>query len=252
MRLGLFILAPTLSGSVDSRGDSGHPEPPSEQAVEYRLESTADDLSATFSTEELGLLEKLNRTDAERLPRHEYLVVPSDWDGEELDYSPLPEELPELADDPRTLVVHLPMQVFGAYERGRLVRWGPVSSGRSEHPTPTGLHHLTWRSRGRHSTVNPEWYLEWYFNFHNERGISFHQYELPGEPASHACLRLLERDARWIYEWGEGWVLDDRGWEVLEHGTPVWIVGEYDYDSPPPWLDPDRPHPDVERVDLES
>jgi len=38
----------------------------------------------------------------------------------------------------------------------------------------------------------------------NKRGHSFHQYELPGHPASHGCIRLLERDATWIYDWGKG------------------------------------------------
>jgi hypothetical protein len=29
-----------------------------------------------------------------------------------------------------------------------------------------------------------------------------------------------------LFEWGESWILDDRGWEVLDPGTPVWIFGE--------------------------
>ena len=100
---------------------------------------------------------------------------------------------------------------------------------------PAGLFHLNWRSRGRHTTVDPDWYMPWYFNFENDRGLSFHQYTLPGRPASHACVRLLERDAKWLFDWGETWTLDDRGWNVLEPGTPVLIVGCYDFSSPPPW-----------------
>jgi hypothetical protein len=74
-----------------------------------------------------------------------------------------------------------------------------------------------------------------YFNFDNERGLAFHQFTLPGRPASHACIRLLERDARWLYGWGEGWTLDERGWTVLDPGTPVLILGQYDFNAPPPW-----------------
>jgi hypothetical protein len=77
--------------------------------------------------------------------------------------------------------------------------------------------------------------MPWYFNFQNQRGLSLHEYALPGLPASHACVRLLERDARWLYDWGGGWTLDERGWTVLEHGTPLLIVGCYDFDRPPPW-----------------
>ena len=34
-------------------------------------------------------------------------------------------------------------------------------------------------------------------------------------------LRLLEGDARWLYEWGEGWTLDPRGRQALTQGAPV-------------------------------
>lgn len=111
----------------------------------------------------------------------------------------------------------------------------PRSTGRRALQTPAGLFHLTWRSRGRHSTVDPDWFMPWYFNVHNDRGLSFHEFALPGRPASHACIRLLERDAQWLFEWGETWTLDDRGWTVLDPGMPVLILGCYDFAAPPPW-----------------
>ena len=215
-------------------------------SISYHLEAVPEDLEDRYTDEQLGLLEKLNRADREGLSGLNVLVVPDRWDARVQAHSPLPQALPELALRATALVVHQPLQVFGAYEKGRLVRWGPVSTGRREYPTPSGLFHLNWRSRGRHSTLNPDWYMEWYFNFHNERGLSLHQYALPGEPASRACVRLLERDARWIYDWGEQWVLDDSGQTVLEPGTPLWILGAYDFDAPPPWLDSQRPHPSVD------
>jgi hypothetical protein len=150
-------------------------------------------------------------------------------------YSPFPAQYQWAADRPKLLVVDQRVQAFAAYEHGTLVRWGPVSTGRQAMHTPAGLFHLNWRSRGRHSTVDPDWYMEWYYNFENRRGLSFHQYALPGRPASHACVRLLERDARWIYEWGESWTLDARGWTVLDRGTPVLILGCYDFGASPPW-----------------
>jgi hypothetical protein len=218
---------------------------PGQSGVSYRVEPTPPDLQTRFSAVQIELLEKLNRADRRHLPRLDNLVVPDRWDGDELEYAPFPREVVELAPHPKALVVHLPLQVFGGYEHGRLVRWGPVSSGRGAHPTPSGEFNLNWRSRGRHSTVDPSWYMEWYFNFHNERGLALHQYALPGRPASHACIRLLERDARWLYSWGEGWELDERGWEVRRPGTPLRILGRYDFDSPPPWLDESEPHPPV-------
>jgi hypothetical protein len=115
------------------------------------------------------------------------------------------------------------------------VRWGPVSSGGRNNITREGTFALNWRSTGRTSTVDPDWFMRWYFNFGNHEGLAFHAYSLPGYPASHGCIRLLERDAQWVYEWGQTWVLDPSGTRVLAPGTPVLIVGRYDFDAPPPW-----------------
>ena len=60
-----------------------------------------------------------------------------------------------------------------------------------------------------------------------------HQYDLPGYPASHACIRLLKEDAQWFYEWCEAWRLrDDR---VAVQGTPVIIYRTYQFGESAPW-----------------
>lgn len=193
-----------------------------------------------LSPDQIQLLEKLNRCESGVLKGLRTLVVPIRWDIDEISLSPLPLAYAWARRHAKALVVHLPYQVFGAYEEGRLIRWGPVSSGRKEHPTPNGLFHLNWKDRYRISSVDPDWHLPWYFNFHNDRGLSFHAYYLPGYPASHACLRLLDRDARRLFYWGEEWKLGPRGWEILDRGTPVLILGQYDFSSPGPWKDPRR------------
>jgi hypothetical protein len=70
----------------------------------------------------------------------------------------------------------------------------------------------------------------------NARGVSFHLFDLPGYPASHACVRLLLRDAQWLYGWGEQWSLDDDRRELMMPGTPVMILGTYPFGSPSAWL----------------
>ena len=233
------LFALILSTSVAT----GAQAPPSstETPVTYTVEppSTPPDLRKRFSRDQLRLLEKLNRADLEHLPRLKALVIPERWDLDELSYSPLPKQHAWAERYPKAFVVHQPSQVFGAYEAGRLVHWGPVSSGRQEMPTPSGLFYTNWRSPGRHSTVNPEWFMRWYFNIENRRGISLHAYELPGYPASHACVRFLDRDAKWLYDWGEEWQLDASGRTVLRNGTPVLIAGEYNFAAPPPWRSPE-------------
>jgi hypothetical protein len=209
----------------------------------YRIEprpKTAAELASRFTVQQIEILEMLNRRDREHLVRADPpvpgLVVPITWLDDPLTYSPFPQTWPAAEPRAKAIVVHQAMQAFGAYESGRLVRWGPVSTGRKETPTPEGSFNLTWRARSRRSTDNEDWLLEWYFNFVNERGVSFHLFDLPGYPASHACVRLLLRDAQWLYGWGEQWGLDDSRREVMTAGTPVLILGVYPFGSPPAWL----------------
>ena len=50
-------------------------------------------------------------------------------------------------------------------------------------------------------------------------------------PASRSCVRLLARDAEWIYYWGEPWQINGQG--IIRNGTPVPILGKYDFAAPP-------------------
>lgn len=201
--------------------------------IQYRLESgPLRDLAARFEPDELGVLEKLNRADVKHLPRLPQIVVPSEW-HDEIAHTPFPSRYEAAAAMAKALIVDQPSQAFAAYEYGRLVYWGPTSTGRQARPTPTGRFHLNWRARSRLSTLSGEWRLNWYFNFHNLRGLAFHEFDLPGVPASHACVRLLARDAEWIHTWGESWTLDAKG-QLASPGTPVFILGKYDFSAPAP------------------
>jgi len=212
---------------------------------QYRIEPTprtAADLAKRFTPSQIDILEMLNRRDRAHLVRPDPpspgIVVPATWSDDSLTYSPFPAAWPAAEASPKIIVVDQPMQAFGAYEHGRLVRWGPVSTGRKETPTPDGTFNLTWRARSRRSTDNEDWLLEWYFNFVNERGVSFHLFDLPGYPASHACVRMLLRDAQWLYAWGDQWTLEEGGRRIAAAGTPVVIAGTYPFGTAPAWLAP--------------
>jgi hypothetical protein len=192
-----------------------------------------------FGPEQILLLEKLNRADRAHLGNLKSVIVPNQWDLGLLAYSPMPLLVPWLSDERKALVVELTAQVFGAYEFGLLVRWGPVSSGGSSHATPSGHYNLNWNARVHRSTENVDWVMPWYFNFSNYRGFGVHQYDLPGRPASHGCVRMLETDAKWVFEWGEGWTLgSDDPRSIAQPGTPVLIIGNYDFRKRQPWLRP--------------
>jgi lipoprotein-anchoring transpeptidase ErfK/SrfK len=229
--------------AVAAGGVLGAQAPAAAVAPSYRFEplpKTLAELSKRFTSEQIDLLEMINRRDREHLIRADPpvpgLIVPAVWNSDPLAYSPFPPAWPAAEAQPKVIVVHQPMQAFAAYENGRLIRWGPVSTGRKETPTPEGAFYLTWRARSRRSTDNQDWLLEWYFNFVNARGVSFHLFDLPGYPASHACVRLLLRDAQWLYGWGDQWKLDTTGRVVTAQGTPVVIQGTYGFGAPAPWL----------------
>ncbi len=198
-----------------------------------------EDVECAWRPDQVDLLEKLNRRDRSSLFRLDRIVEPVHWTGDELDYAPLPARLGWARELDQLIVVHKPLQAFAAYVHGELVRWGPVSTGKDRSPTPSGLFALNWRSKGHRSSVNRNWYLPWYFNFSAKTGHAFHQYALPGLPASHGCVRMLKRDAQWLYGWGQQWTLDKKGWTATENGTPVLIIGEYPEVDTPPWLDED-------------
>src|SRR4051794_11096572 len=198
-----IVCAWTVLISVSAQSPAQAPSPPAAPPIVYQQVPFSPAIQRQMTAAQLGLLEKLNRMDLVHLARATTVIAPDRWTAGELDYSPLPRVWTGGDPEEKLIVVHQPSQVFGAYEAGHLVRWGPISSGREVTQTPAGFYHLTWRSKSRRSSDNREWILNWYFNFVNERGVSFHEFELPGRPASHACVRLLNRDAKWIYDWGE-------------------------------------------------
>ncbi len=237
------VLLATLAASATSVTAQDPAPTPAPARITFRLEPlNAATFRKQYSPAQIAILEKLNRRDLEHLVRLKELVVPDAWPPgsepgtiDELAYGVLPATWEWATDRPKAILVLQPDQLFAAYEFGKLVRWGPVSTGRKETFTPAGSYSLTWKAKSRASTDNDQWLLKWYFNFINARGVSFHQFDLPGHAASHACVRLLERDAMWLYSWGEQWKVAPNGRDVLQTGTPVVVSGEYGHDKPGPW-----------------
>jgi lipoprotein-anchoring transpeptidase ErfK/SrfK len=191
-------------------------------------------LKSEIGEEKMAVLLKLNRLDTQHLRAGVTILIPERID--ELNaYTPFPRKLESARETPKLILASLRVQAFGAYEYGNLVRWGPTSSGKKASPTPAGIYHTNWKSKATRSSINNEWLLPWYFNLDNNRGISFHQYDLPGYPASHGCLRLLADDAAWIYGWADQWTLSTDRRNIEAYGTPVIVFGKYDYGKQAPW-----------------
>ena len=205
------------------------------KAVTYTLENTKEWLKANESAENLEIAIAVNRTDKAFFAKMDSVIIPTDMSGDIAFYLPFPVEVPYLADVDKILFFSYPTQTFAAYENGILIYTGPTNMGRKKDQTPTGLFFTNWKAEETISTFDDEWKLLWNFNIENKKGVGFHQYDLPGYPASHSCLRLLEKDAKYLYEWADQWVLiDDEN--VKFKGTPVIVFGSYPFGEPKPWL----------------
>jgi hypothetical protein len=192
------------------------------------------ELESRLGKDAFAAMLKMNRIDKRHIHTGDSLVIP-DASADLMGIAPFPIQLEIARKIPKLVLVSRRVQAFGAYESGRLVRWGPTSTGKKSTPTPAGLYHANWKAKKRRSSVNQSWILPWCFNLDDTAGISFHQFDLPGYPASHGCVRLLEEDAKWIYDWADQWTLSRIDQSILAFGTPVVIFGDYKYGERPLW-----------------
>jgi hypothetical protein len=208
---------------------------PEREKLQYRLVSGKDSSIRNYAGSELTALLFLNRCDEASLKTKDSILVPTEFAGDIMQYSPFPFRVEGLKDVKKIVFFSYPAQVFAAYENGYLVHTGPTNMGRKKDPTPTGLFFANWKAEETTSTFNDEWELKWNFNIENKLGVGWHQYAMPGYPASHSCLRMLEEDAKKMYEWADQWVLEGTD-NVKAQGTPVIVFGSYPFGQPRPWF----------------
>lgn len=206
------------------------------KSVTYLMENTKEWLLANKNDSiKKRIAYAINRTDKENFAKMDSVIVPVDMDGDLAYYLPFPMNVPYLKDIDKIIYFSYPTQTFATYENGELTYTGPTNMGRKKDQTPTGLFNTNWKAEETKSTFNDEWELKWNFNVENLLGVAWHQYSLPGYPASHSCMRLQEKDARFLYDWADQWIVTGKD-KVTVKGTPVIIFGSYDFDAPKPWL----------------
>lgn len=205
------------------------------KAISYTIENTKEWLKKKVSQSNLDIAIAVNRTDKENFVTLDSVLIPMDMSGDIAFYLPFPLQVKYLENVAKIIFFSYPSQTFAAYENGILAYTGPTNMGKEKSKTPTGLFFTNWKAEETISTFDDEWKLLWNFNIENKEGVGFHQYSLPGYPASHSCLRLQEKDAKFLYNWAEQWVLADDE-NVKFKGTPVIVFGSYNFDAPKPWL----------------
>lgn len=213
------------------------PEPIPKQTINYHFEYkkiwTQKDSFSGFNHQQI--LAAINRVDVKHLQRLDSFLVPDVYDDSLQMYFPFPQQVDYLKEVSKIIIFSYPTQSFGAYENGKLVLCGPTNMGKKASLTPTGLFFCNWKSKETRSTVDKSWILKWNFNVSNMGGVGFHQYDLPGYPASHSCMRLWAEQAEFLYYWAEQWKLNSDQ-QLIAQGTPVVIFGAYPFGKPRPWF----------------
>lgn len=191
------------------------------------------------------VVELLNRKIVHFAEVGDTLVVPTDFELDFRAYSPFPHYYVGGKDFDKLFIIDKSVQAFAAYEYGKLIRWGIVNTGGEGSRTPNGRFNFNWKAEYKVSSLSPPdepWEMYWVFNFHHARGIHIHQYAMPtGGPMSHGCVRLIDDDAKFIYDWADSWkttrgngIGSDQG-KILSQGSTVLVIGEDPLDEPQPF-----------------
>ena len=112
-------------------------------------------------------------------------------------------ESDEAAAKTRALALSISEQQFSYLEDGEVVRTGPISSGAPGYPTPTGNFSVLYKDRDKVSSrytnqLGMQAWMPYAIQFNGHYFL--HEGWLPGHPDSHGCVRLGEKDARFLYE----------------------------------------------------
>ena len=209
------------------------------------------------------LVEMVNRRMMQTFTVGDTIIYPVQFDLDFRGYSPFPRYYPGGREFDKLFIMDKSIQAFAAYEYGQLMRWGIINTGDPETtPTPNGRFNFNWREEYRVSSESPEdepWEMYWVMNFHAAKGMHVHQYEMPtGGPLSHGCVRLVDADAQWVYQWGDIWKTTSSssgiasvGAKILEQGSTVLVIGDEPQGKPQPF-DLGHRYPVLKQVTLPS
>ncbi len=180
----------------------------------------------------------LNRKEFRFFRVKDSIIVPEFVNKDLRVYSIFPSCYPGARQIKKIIMISNKYQCYACYEFGKLVRFSAANTGKEQTQTYPGRYALNWRQRLRKSSIDSNWVLPFTWNFHQQAGNAFHQFDMPGRPVSHSCVRQFMQDAEWLYSWGEGSKYDSLKNPIYMSGTPVLIIDNFDYTHKryKPWM----------------
>jgi hypothetical protein len=174
----------------------------------------------------------VNRKDIQYFKVGDTIMLPDSISKKLTDYSVFPHFYKAAAHLPRIVIVSNKWQAYACYEFGSLVRFAACNTGEERKPTFPGRYAMNWRQKLRKSSLDSTWILPFTWNIHLQAGSAFHQFDMPGRPVSHSCVRQFMPDAEWLFKWGRGAKVDTSTKPrkyIPFTGTPVIILDIFDF-----------------------
>src|SRR5262249_9545838 len=119
-----------------------NPAPPSIRYEVFKISGAKSvrELEARLGANAFAAVLRINRLDRKHIPRSGVLIVPTPTEAIDLmKLAPFPGDLDFARSLPKLILVSRRSQAFGAYANGKLVYWGPTSTGKKATQTPAGL-----------------------------------------------------------------------------------------------------------------
>ncbi|HLO24561.1 MAG TPA: L,D-transpeptidase [Geobacteraceae bacterium] len=207
---------------------------------------------------------RFNRLDRRHFLGGRWIKVPKRLEDVR-DFTPLPATYPDAAQDEKFILVDQSEMFLGAYEYGRLVFSFPVAIGIEGHRVPSGEFRIDAIDRRHKSNlytveeIGRPYPMHYGLRFYVDKSVDgwpsfwIHGRDVPGYPASHGCIGLYDEEmqkdyygnydrkvnkpyyhelkepylegAKELYRWVIGSRDDTGGFQKINHGPRVLIIG---------------------------
>jgi len=106
----------------------------------------------------------------------------------------------------KVISVDIGKQAAFAHENGKLLYWTRVSTGKGAYKTPTGEWKV-YTKTPKQVMAGPGYYLpnvKWVMPYNGDYTLHTAYWHTNfGQPMSHGCTNMSEKDAKWFFDWAE-------------------------------------------------